>query len=103
MEFCLRGKTAKTNIYDGFLIFCYFSSVPLFHSYSSKAFHIVFKLHSLCLPRGWRWGAGGGGLIGQRILRGNLKILFKEKGGSVKNFRRLEVGMQNLFSFFFFL
>ena len=52
-------------------------------------------------------GGGGGGLIGgliwQRILRGNLKILFKEKGGSVKNFRRLEVGMQNLFSFFFFL
>ena len=62
MEFCLRGKTAKTNIYDGFLIFCYFSSVPLFHSYSSKAFHIVFKLLSLCLPRGWRWGAGGGGV-----------------------------------------
>ena len=47
-------------------------------------------------------GGGGGGGIGQRILRGNLKILFKEKGGSVKNFRRQEVGMQNLFSFFFF-
>ena len=37
--------------------FCYFSSVPLFHSYSSKALHIVFRLHSLCLPRGWS-GAG---------------------------------------------
>lgn len=78
--------------------FCYFSSVPLFHSYSSKALHIVFRLHSLCLPRGWS-GAGGGG-DGQRILRGNLKILFKEKGGSVKNFRRQEVGLQNLFPFF---
>ena len=77
--------------------FCYFSSVPLFHSYSSKALHIVFRLHSLCLPRGWS-GAGGGN--GQRILRGNLKILFKEKGGSVKNFRRQEVGLQNLFPFF---
>lgn len=76
--------------------FCYFSSVPLFHSYSSKALHIVFRLHSLCLPRGWS-GAGGNG---QRILRGNLKILFKEKGGGVKNFRRQEVGLQNLFPFF---
>ena len=44
-------------------------------------------------------GAGRGG-NGQRILRGNLKILFKEKGGSVKNFRRQEVGLQNLFPFF---
>ena len=41
--------------------FCYFSSVPLFHSYSSKALHIVFRLHSLCLPRGWSGGGGGGG------------------------------------------
>ena len=40
--------------------FCYFSSVPLFHSYSSKALHIVFSLHSLCLPRGWSGGGGGG-------------------------------------------
>ena len=43
---------------------------------------------------------GRGGGIGQRILRRNLKILFKENGGSVKNFQRQEVGMQNLFSFF---
>ena len=43
-------------------------------------------------------GRGGGG-IGQRILRGNLKIVFKQKRGSVKNFRRQEVGLQNLFSF----
>ena len=75
--------------------FCYFSSVPHFHSYSSKALHIVFRLHSLCLPRGWSRGRNG-----QRILRGNLKILFKEKGGSVKNFRRQKVGLQNHFSFF---
>lgn len=81
--------------------FCYFSSVPLFHSYSSKALHIVFRLHSLCLPRGWSGGGGEGG-NGQRILRGNLKILFNEKGGSVKNFRRQEVGLQNPFSFFKF-
>ena len=85
MEFCLRGKTAKTNIYDGFLIFCYFSSVPLFHSYSSKAFHIVFKLLSLCLPRGWRWGAGGGGWLegwfGREFWEGIWKFFLKKKEG----------------------
>ena len=31
-------------------------------------------------------GGGGGGGVGAGILRGNLKILFKEKGGSVKKF-----------------